>query len=108
MVGAFTTQICVGQFDVQLTLGDFRFVLQSPIRVLKSGVDIGGWEPSKWPDAAFYDLMNVEVTGSSFKDHETLSIQFEGGLELLLREDPGPHESMQIIVGKNPGTVYIV
>jgi hypothetical protein len=37
VVGKFTTQLRVGQFDLQFTLGPVSFSVQSPIRLLRDG-----------------------------------------------------------------------
>ena len=108
MIGEFTTQICVGPLDLQFTLGDFRFIVQSPIEIFKDEIRIGGWDGASWPDAAFYDLMNVAVAGVDLLDDKTMRISFENGLIAELTDDSDRYESMQIIVGKAPGAVYIV
>ena len=108
MIGEFTTQICVGPFDLQFTLGDFRFIIQSPVDLFKDGIRIGGWDGASWPDAAFYDLMNVAVASVDLPNDKTMRISFENGLVAELADDSDKYESMQIIVGKAPGAVYIV
>lgn len=108
MVGEFTTQVCVGQFDLQFMLGNFRFIVQSPIRLIRDGNLIGGWDAASWPDPAFYGLMNVTVTGVDFPDNKTMRIVFESGLIAELTDNSDRHETMQIIVGKEPGAVHIV
>ena len=108
MIGEFTTQVGVGQFDVQLTLGDFRFIIQSPIHLFKDGIRVGGWPPPPWPDTAFYDLMNVAVASVDLPNDKTIRISFENGLIAELSDDSDKYETMQIIVGKAPGAVYIV
>ena len=108
MIGEFTTQVCVGQFDLQLTLGDFRFIIQSSVDIFKDGIRVGGWDGASWPDAVFYDLMNVAVTGVDLTNDKTMHISFENGLVAQLIDDSDKYESMQIIVGKSPGVVYIV
>jgi hypothetical protein len=108
MIGKFATQICVGQFDIQFTLGDFCFIIQSPIQVYKDGIRIGGWDAASWPDSAFYDLMNVAVAKVDLPDNKTMRIAFENGLVAELADDSDRYETMQIVVGKAPGAVYIV
>jgi hypothetical protein len=108
MIGESTTQISVGQFDIQFTLGDFRFIIQSPIALFKDGVRLGGWDGKSWPDAAFYELMNVAVVSVDLPNERVMRISFESGLVAELADDSDEYETMQIIVGKAPGTVYIV
>jgi hypothetical protein len=108
IVGQFTTQICVEPFDLQFTLGDFRFILQSPVNVLREGTVVGAWDAVSWPEPAFYDLMNVPVISVDLPDNRTMIIRFEEGLEAVLVDDSDRYETMQIVVGPAPGAVYIV
>ena len=108
MIGEFTTQVGVGQFDIQFTIGDFRFIIQSPIHLFKDGIPVGGWDGASWPDTAFYDLMNVAVASVDLPNDKTMRISFENGLVAELADDSDKYETMQIVVGKAPGVVYIV
>jgi len=108
MVGEFTTQVCIGQFDLQFSLGDFRFIVQSPIQLIKDGKPIGNWDAGSWPDPAFYDMMNVAVASVVLLDGKTMRINFENELTAELTDDSDRYETMQIIVGKAPGAVYII
>ncbi len=105
MVGELTTQVCVGQFDIQFSLGDFRFIVQSPINLTRDGISVGGWDAASWPDSAFYDLMNLAVTNVDLLDSRTMRIAFENGLVAELADDSDRYETMQIVVGKSPGAV---
>src|SRR5258705_13982313 len=61
VVGEFTTQVRVGQFDLQFTFGSVSFAVQSPINVFRNGKLVAHWEEGKWPDPGFYEIMNSEV-----------------------------------------------
>ena len=108
IVGEFTTQICVGQFDLQFSLGLFRFIVYSPIELLRDGCPIGSWDSVSWPPPAFYDLMNTAVVGVELLDERTLVLRFDNGLEARLVDDSDQYETMQIIVGANRDAVYII
>ena len=108
IVGEFTTQLCVGQFDVAFSLGSIRFLVQSPITLTRQGQVVGRWDPANWPPAEFYHLMNTPVAEVKATGTKTLVIRFENGLEAHLADESDQYESMQIIVGPSPGKVYIV
>jgi|SRR5690606_4352794 len=107
-LGEFTTQLCVGQFDLQFSLGDFRFVVQSKIDLLRSGQLIASWEPGRWPEPAFYSVMNEPVTRIEFVHDRLLEIELESGLVLCIPDASDEYESAQIIVGTHSQHVYIV
>ena len=108
IVGEFTTQLCVGPYDLQFTLGEMHFAVSSPIKLFRDGVQVGGWDGASWPDPAFYELMNVAVVSVEIPDKRTLRISFENGLDAVLSDDSDQYETLQIIVGKAPGVVYII
>ena len=108
LLGKLTTQLCVGQFDLQFTLGDYRFVVQGGMDLFRDGVLVASYRAVSWPDPEFYNLMNVEVSAASFRDSKTLAIAFGGGIEAHLLDTSNRYESCQILVGKGNPTVYIV
>jgi hypothetical protein len=81
IVGQFTTQIAVGQFDIQFTFGAVHFAVTSPVDLFRDNQVIGHWEEGKWPDAAFYDIMNTEVTSCEIKTDRLIIMQFANGIE---------------------------
>jgi len=93
---------------VSFSLGSIRFVVQSPITLARHGHAIARWEPASWPPADFYHLMNTPVVAVEATGNKALAIRFENGLEAHLADESDQSESMQIIVGPSPGTVYIV
>ncbi len=44
VVGEFTTQVRVGQFDLQFTFGSVNFAAQSPVQLLRDDEPIATWE----------------------------------------------------------------
>ena len=96
IVGEFTTQLCVGQFDLQFSFGDLRFGITSPVNLFRDGKLIGHWEEGKWPDPAFYDIMNIEITRCETKSDRLTVIVFANGLEMHLADDSDQYECMQI------------
>ena len=95
-VGEFTTQVRVGQFDLQFTFGDIDFAVTSPVNLFRDGKLIGHWNEGKWPDAAFYDVMNTEIVGCEIKNDRLIVITFANGIEMHLADDSDQYECMQI------------
>jgi hypothetical protein len=96
IIGKPTTQIRVGQFDLQFTFGDLEFAVSSPVKLFQRGDLIGNWEGSKWPDAAFYDIMNTEITRAEVKTDSLIVISFANGIDMHLVDDSDQYECMQI------------
>jgi hypothetical protein len=107
-VGKFATQLCIGHFDLQFALGEVRFVVYSPIELLRGGIRVGYWDAASWPDPAFYDLMNTPSTSVEIVDSKTLVLRFANGLEARLTDDSNQYETMQILVGQSPGALHVV
>jgi hypothetical protein len=97
-VGEFTTQLRVGQFDLQFTLGKIDFMIESPINLVRSGEVIGRWEEGRWPDPQFFDVMNAEVKRIEIRSDRLLVLHFENGIEMHLTDDTDQYESMTIRV----------
>lgn len=102
VVGKFTTQIRVGQFDLQFAFGDVDFAVTSPVNLFRSGELIGHWEEGKWPEAAFYEIMNTEVTRCEIKSDALIIIEFANGIEMHLVDDSDQYECMTIWFKDNP------
>ncbi len=96
IVGEFTTQIRVGQFDLQFTFGVVSFGVTSPINLFRGTELIGHWEEGKWPDDAFYDIMNTEITRCEIKTDRLIAIVFANGIEMHLADDSDKYECIQI------------
>ncbi len=47
VVGEFTTQVRVGQFDLQFTFGAVNFAVQSPVNLFREGKLVAHWEEGK-------------------------------------------------------------
>ena len=103
VVGEFTTQIHIGQYDIQLTFGKVSFAIQSPIHLFKDGGLFGKWEEGAWPDAAFYEIMNTKIISCEIKSDSLIVLTFENGIEMNLEDNSDQYESMQIsIEGDDP------
>jgi hypothetical protein len=98
VVGEFTTQIRVGQFDLQFTFGPVNFAVQSPVNLFRNGKPIAHWEEGRWPEPGFYDLMNTEVRRCEVASDRLILFQFENGLEMHLEDSSDQYESMQISI----------
>ncbi len=96
VVGEWTTQLGVGQFDLQFTIGKVHFAVQSPVRILRNGEQVACWEEGKWPEPGFYDIMNTEVTRCEVVTDRLIVLGFENGLEMHLEDNSDQHECMQI------------
>ncbi len=98
VVGEFTTQIRVGQFDLQFTFGTVAFAVSSPVSVLQDGKVVASWSEGRWPDAGFFDVMNSAVMGYS-SDSKEIILELENDLSLRLVDDSDRYESMKISIG---------
>jgi len=102
VVGEFTTQLRVGQFDLQFTFGDVSFAVQSPVKLFREGKLIAHWEEGKWPEPGFYDIMNTEVRRCEVVNDREIVFQFDNGIEMHLEDNSDQYESMQISIAGNP------
>ena len=102
VVGEFTTQVRVGQFDIQFTLGDVNFAVTSPVDLFRDGKCIAHWEEGRWPEPGFYDIMNTNVTRCEVVNDRLIEIQFENGVQMKLVDDSDQYESMVITFKRNP------
>lgn len=98
IIGTFTTQISVGQFDIQFVFGEASFAISSAISILKDGTIIGAWEPGRWPDTQFFNLMNCTVCRVDIIDKLQILIGFENGITLQLTDDTDMFECMEISI----------
>ena len=97
-IGEFTTQIRVGAFDLQFTLGLINFAVQSRLQLVRGDTLVAEWEGGRWPDAGFFELFNVTVDRCDIMTDRQLEIGFEHGLTLRLVDDSDQYESMLITV----------
>jgi hypothetical protein len=102
VVGELTTQVRVGQFDLQFTFGRVNFAIQSPVSVFRDGKLVAHWEEGKWPESGFYDVMNTKVTRCEIVNNRLIEIDFENGLALHLKDSSDQYESMQISFAGDP------
>jgi hypothetical protein len=96
VVGQFTTQVRVGQFDLQLTFGRVNFAIQSPVELFRNGECVASWTEGKWPDPEFYEIMNVVVRRCDVVNDRLIVVEFENGIEMHLEDSSDQYESMQI------------
>ena len=102
VVGEFTTQIRVGQFELQFTFGDINISVSSPVNLFRGGVLVGHWEEGKWPDSGFYDIMNTEITRCETVTDKLIVIEFANDIQMHLVDDSDQYECMQIHFKGNP------
>ncbi|MEM8710835.1 MAG: hypothetical protein AAGG01_07780 [Planctomycetota bacterium] len=95
-VGDFLTQIAVGQFDLQFTLGGTRFMAMSLVTLHRGGDQVAAWTQGTWPEPSFYDLMNTSVVTCEVENDRTITFQFENGIEMRLIDDSDEFESIHI------------
>jgi hypothetical protein len=96
VVGQLTTQVCVGQFDLQFTFGSVSFTVESPVNLFRDGEVVAHWEQGKWPESGFYDIMNTEVRRCEIANDRLIVFEFENGIEMHLEDNSDQYESMQI------------
>ena len=107
-IGQCTTQIRVGEFDIQFSLGSANFNIQSAIELRREGVTIGRWKEGHWPDEAFGELLNELVVRYSIPNDRELILSFQNGIQMHLIDDSDQFETMSIsIEGDAKGTWYI-
>ncbi len=107
IVGESTTQICVGQFDLQFAIGKAHFAIESTVLIIKDGREIGRWEQGEWPGAAFYELMNIDVKSYEIPNDRQIIVRLENGLEMILEDSSDQYESMQISIDGDP-CLYVI
>src|SRR3954453_23085130 len=87
VVGEFTTQVRVGQFDLQFTFGSVNFAIQSPVNLFRNGNMLDHLEEGRWPDPGFYDIMNEEVRRCEVVNDCRIVIEFDNGIEMHLEDN---------------------
>ena len=107
IVGEFTTQVRVGQFDLQFTFGPVNFAVQSSVNLFRDGKPVGHWQEGKWPDPCFYDIMSVAITHWNIVNDRLIVLEFDNGLAMHLEDDSDQYESMQISFAGNP-SIWII
>lgn len=107
VVGMFTAQLKVGQFDLQFSFGTVSFAVQSPVSLFRNGTLVAYWEEGKWPEPGFYDIMNTEVRRCEVLNAKLLVFEFENGVEMHLEDNSDDFESMQIAIDGIPNSWII-
>jgi len=102
VVGEITTQVRVGQFDLQFTFGTVNFAIQSPVSLFRDGKVVAHWEEGKWPDPGFYDIMNVAIARYEVVNDRLIVLEFDDGLVMHLEDSSDQYECMQITFEGNP------
>jgi hypothetical protein len=96
VIGQFTTQVRVGQFDLQFTFGAVNFAIQSPVSLFRDGKLFARWEQGQWPDPGFYDIMNAEVRRCEVVNDRLIVFEFENAITMHLEDNSDQYECMQI------------
>jgi len=107
VVGTVTTQLRVGQFDLQFTFGDVTFLITSSVNLHRAGKVIAHWEGGKWPDPSFYEIMNTDVIRCEVVNDSLIVIEFENGIVMHLVDEDDGYEAMEIRFKGNPIPVII-
>ncbi|BAN02825.1 hypothetical protein YM304_25110 [Ilumatobacter coccineus YM16-304] len=98
VAGEFTTQVRVGQYDLQFTFGSVNFAVQSQVSVLDGERVVARWSEGVWPEAGFFDVMNAAVVGWTIGP-DRIDLDLENGLSLRFVDDSEQYETMQIRIG---------
>ena len=97
-LGEVTTQIRVGQFDLQCSFGPVNFVVESKIVLFKNHEIVGSWKAGKWPDPMFYEILNTKIDKWGAPDDKRIVLHFENGMEMHLLDTSNQYECIQISV----------
>jgi len=95
-VGGCITQICVGEFDLQFTVGEIHFSIWSPASLVFDGEVVGKWQEGSWPDQQFIKILNVNLATYEIPNDRSIVLHFENGIELHLEDHSDQYESMHI------------
>ncbi len=107
ILGESTTQLRVGQFDLQFQFGTVSFAVQSPVCLFRDSILVASWAQGKWPAPGFYDIMNTEVKRCEILSDKILMFEFENGIEMHLRDHSDQFESMTITIDGVPNAWII-
>ena len=107
VVGESTTQLRVGQFDLQFTIGPVSFAVQSPVNLFRDDNLVAHWEEGRWPDPGFYDMMNTEVSRCEVVNDRLIVIEFQNGIAMHLQDSFDEYESMTISFEGDPSPFII-
>jgi hypothetical protein len=114
VVGKTTTQLHVGQNDLQFTFdsgthtaGAAKFLVTSSVDLFRAGKLVAHWEEGKWPDPGFFDIMNTEVVRWEVPNDGVIVLEFANGIEMHLEDNSDHYESIEIWFEGNPVPVII-
>lgn len=96
LIGEFTTQIRVGQFDLQITFGPVNFAISSPVNLFRNEKVFAHWEEGRWPEPGFYDIMNVQIVRYDIPNDRLIALEFDNGIMMHLIDDSDQYECMAI------------
>jgi hypothetical protein len=96
VIGEFTTQVRVGQYDLQFTFGPVHFAIQAPVNLFRDGKLMAHWEGGRWPDQGFYDIMNTTIRRCEVVKDRLIVVEFENGIAMHLEDSSDQYECMQI------------
>ena len=99
--GEATTQICVGQFDLQCSFGPVDFLVKSEISLFKDQKLIGSWKEGKWPDPTFYEIMDVKIDKWEVPNDRLLVLHFENGIAMHLIDNSDQYECIEISIDRD-------
>ena len=100
IIGSSTTQLRVGQFDLQLTFGDIDFKVESEIELFRNGECIGRWNEGSFPSPEFHEIMNSDVVRYSIPDDRLLVLYLDNDIEIHMKDNSDQFESMKITRGQ--------
>jgi hypothetical protein len=107
VIREFTTQVRVGQFDLQFSFGRVNFAVQSPVSLFRDGKLIAHWDEGRWPDPGFYEIMNTAVHRCDIVNDRLIVFEFENGIAMHLEDSSDQYECIQISFEGSPSQVII-
>lgn len=102
VAGTSSSELRVGQFDLQFTFGPVRFAVQSPINLFRGGKMFAHWEKGRWPEPGFFDLLNVNIIRCEVRHNRLIVLEFENGIAMHLEDSSDQFECMQIYFDGEP------
>ena len=97
-IDEFTTQVRVGQYDLQFTFGPVNIASQSQVSVLKGERVVARWSEGRWPDAGFFEVLNTTVVRWTVGPNQIV-LDLERGLSLRFVDDSELYETMHVRIG---------
>lgn len=105
-LGQFTTQIRVGKYDLQFSFGSVHFQSMCKVILIKNESMVSVWKEGEWPEAAFLDVYNVNLSHYEIPNERLIILKLENELEIHLPVDDDQYECLSISIDNDIGPWY--